>query len=86
MNEIVAAYPDTAIRSSLTISIPINRKTTAGSNVIPRCISTSRQPVLPGSIKRRSGSQSCRATRSRTRHSPPSNNLGGLRYLHRGLQ
>ncbi len=34
------------------------------------------RPVLPGSIKSRSGSRSCKATRSRTRHSPRSNNSG----------
>src|ERR1700730_2814298 len=62
--------------SSSTISTPISRKTTAGSSVTPTCISTSPRPVLPGSIKSRSGSRSCKATRSRTRHSPRSNNSG----------
>src|ERR1700738_1623767 len=76
MNEIAAAYPDTAIHAVLDNLTPISRKTTAGSSVTPTCISTSPRPVLPGSIKSRTGSRSCKATRSRTRHSPRSNNSG----------
>jgi transposase len=75
MNDIVAAWPDTAIHVVLD-----NLNTHKPSNdrwlkLHPKCSSTSRRRGLLGSIRWKSGSRSCKQSRCTVHPSPRSNSL-----------
>jgi hypothetical protein len=74
--EFFAAYPDTAIHAVLDNLNTHKPKNDRWLKRHPNVHFHFTPPVLPGSIKSRTGSRSCKATRSRTRHSPRSNNSG----------
>jgi hypothetical protein len=78
MNEIVAAYPDTAIHVVLNNLNTHKPKSDRWLKRHPNMHFHFTRPTLLGSTKLRSGSQSCRATRSRTRHLSRSNNSGSI--------